>query len=311
LLSGREPKLEGRKIGSTPRAATTYFCVDADCTVDRANPESNVEVMYHDEDSPAPVCIRGDPWGWILDVCTTAGFVTCLFVLIVSNMAIYCKVRKLLRANERYSHASRSLSVTESSGNLDSSRNGVNDGIVTSGSNRGKCRQVAIQSFLYCGGFLATYILSFLTGTVVQPSHHGTWWYVMLRCLQEILFPLQGFFNMCAYLRPKYMAWREVQLYRDGVPSRWKTFREAITTKPLPNRGTIRMMKLNHLRQQQRRQLLGRDLDQSQLEGQRQIPLSLPLPQITTNSMFVNNVGVEKSNTVHAEAKESSNSPIE
>ena len=47
-------------------------------------------------------CIRGEPWAWIYDTSTTVGFLTVVSILITTNTAIYCKVRRQERSNRRF-----------------------------------------------------------------------------------------------------------------------------------------------------------------------------------------------------------------
>ena len=81
-----------------------------------------------------------------------------------------------------------------------------------SSSSSSRQQQVAMQSFLYCGGYLAVYGTLFVhtlaTGGV---QHYDKPWYPIVRGLQEITFPLQGFFNALVYFRPRYGQWRAWQ----------------------------------------------------------------------------------------------------
>lgn len=117
-------------------------------------------------------------------------------------------------------------------------------------SRRDKTREVAVQSFLYCAGYLATYFVTFImgvSGLENNSDHMGKWWFELLLVLRGVTFPFQGFFNFCAYMRPKYMQWREIQLYRDVVPSRWKALRGAMNAEPLPDSRTLRLMKRSYI----------------------------------------------------------------
>lgn len=73
-------------------------------------------------------------------------------------------------------------------------------------------QQVAVQSFLYCGGYLAVYGTLFVhTLATGGLQHYDKPWYPLVRGLQEITFPLQGFLNALVYFRPRYGQWRAWQ----------------------------------------------------------------------------------------------------
>ena len=174
-------------------------------------------------------CIRGNEWGWTYNASTSVGFVFNLFVLIGTNTAIYCKVRRRVRSNQRFTFP-RSVPTggggrrrggegDEEEGRDGGStrswrefclrsasfRNNFNSSSFRSTSSResrrqqqetaarNKARQVAAQSFYYCGGYLAIYFITFTHGIFTGGyQHYDAWWYPMVRVAQEITFPLQG-----------------------------------------------------------------------------------------------------------------------
>jgi hypothetical protein len=191
-----------------------------------------------------PVCIRGDPWGHRFDVFSTFGFITTVVLLLATNIALYCSVRSTEQRSRRYQpsiSSSNRLNTLSTEIRADEDSRPFQQIFP-----KDKTKEVAVQSFLYCSGFLATYFVTFImgvSGLENNSDYIGQWWLEMLLVLRGITFPLQGLFNFCAYVRPKYLQWREIQLYRDGVPSRWKAFRGALTAEPLPDPRSIRLMK--------------------------------------------------------------------
>ena len=167
-------------------------------------------------------CIRGEPWGWIYDLSTSVGFLMSLTTLIVTNTAIYCKVRKREQSTRRFhfsgttedqievstSPAAATAAATTSPSrpwrdfNLGSSSNRSFTTGGGGGSSRdfrplaavgNKTRQVASQSFYYCGGYLSVYLITFLHGICTGgKQNYDAWWYPIVRTAQEITFPLQG-----------------------------------------------------------------------------------------------------------------------
>ena len=75
----------------------------------------------------AEECIRGEPWGWIYDLSTSVGFLMTLTILIVSNTAIYCKVRRREQSARRF----RFMGLTGLTGTI-ATDNGNNEGPTSS-----------------------------------------------------------------------------------------------------------------------------------------------------------------------------------
>lgn len=98
-----------------------------------------------------------------------------------------------------------------------------------------KIRQVAGQSILYCAGFLGAYIVTLVhtlaTGGV---QHYNAPWYPPVRIVQEIMYPLQGFFNFLVYIRPKYLQWKTaLQNDTSGDITRWKALKMTLLAEDL------------------------------------------------------------------------------
>lgn len=207
------------------------------------------------------VCIRGDPWGATYGWVVRTGFMICFTTIVATNVRIYCNVRLLLRKSNRYAGSERSASsqfATSSTMSIDSSPMTISENSPPARSKsfegsipkRDRTREVAIKSFLYCGGVLLTFMITFIGGVAKvgsDPSHHETWWYPIYKGLQRVTWPMQGFCNFCVYIYPKYVEWRQVQLYRDGTPNRWRTLLDAMSTKPYPDARALRRMKQVHL----------------------------------------------------------------
>jgi len=111
---------------------------------------------------------------------------------------------------------------------------------------KSKARQVAIQSYLYCGGYLAIYIVTFLHASISGGvQHYDAWWYPIVRTLQEITLPLQGFLNALVYIRPRYLQWRK------AVPgSKWQALKATLSAKPVPHHHRRRSLSVQQSFQQ-------------------------------------------------------------
>ena len=197
-------------------------------------------------------CTRGGRFGWIFDLVVSIGFVIVVFVLLFCNIAIYCKVRRQEARNRRYEFEDQqrtssagnrrestniSIQLTDpASGSFVFERQASQNSISTQGRNNDQTFQVAVQSFLYCGGYLAVYLTLFLhniaTGGVQK---YNAAWYPIVRSFQEIMFPLQGFFNALVYFRPRYVLWRDLQKSRAASnQSRLKALQLALSRRLLP-----------------------------------------------------------------------------
>lgn len=90
-----------------------------------------------------------------------------------------------------------------------------------------KTRQVIVQCCLYAFWFLNVgiwvSICSFFTMTEKQYDFLGKHFWIV--SMSVITFPLQGFFNLCIYIRPRYLSIRQGPLREEG---RWFAIREAI-----------------------------------------------------------------------------------
>jgi len=90
-----------------------------------------------------------------------------------------------------------------------------------------KTRQVIVQCFLYAFWFLNigiwVSICSIFTMANKEYDYLGKHFWIV--SMSAILFPLQGFFNLCIYIRPRYLSIRQGSLREEG---RWFAIREAI-----------------------------------------------------------------------------------
>lgn len=159
-------------------------------------------------------CIRGGKWFFFYDHFVHALFYLGIFLMVVTNGLIFLHVRKTLRRNRKHERRASLRNLRESQDT--------------------RTRQVAIRSFMFCGGFCFTYMFSIVQSKVESPSVYGTWWYVTISILGGFFWPLQGFFDSLIYFHPRYRKWRKVQ----GDLSWLKALYKTVLTTETPHGGT-------------------------------------------------------------------------
>lgn len=159
------------------------------------NPVSYSEVCWvspYPDDCNGEDCLRGGEYGWIWHTIANSFIFVSFGTIVIANLAIYVKVRRVeSRINRFQLHESA------------------------------QSRMAATQSFLFCGGFVLTYIFSFIVAGI---SDVGTWYSFMFSLLESFFFPLQGFFNFLVYFRPRYVSWRSTC----PEDSRWFAFKMSV-----------------------------------------------------------------------------------
>eukprot|EP00545_Synedropsis_sp_CCMP1620_P001051 CAMPEP_0119014898 /NCGR_PEP_ID=MMETSP1176-20130426/10446_1 /TAXON_ID=265551 /ORGANISM="Synedropsis recta cf, Strain CCMP1620" /LENGTH=295 /DNA_ID=CAMNT_0006968145 /DNA_START=56 /DNA_END=940 /DNA_ORIENTATION=- len=129
-------------------------------------------------------CLRGqDADKYILF--TAIPIVLSWIVVLAANVVIYLSFRKLSKKSQRY--------VT----------------MQDAADSDGRLKQIAIQSFLYVGCFLMTYILFAISWVLmIQGTHDLTDdTFYPLQVIQYIMMASQGTFNFCIYTYPRYRRW--------------------------------------------------------------------------------------------------------
>lgn len=212
---------------------------------------STLQSAHNSSDAADSIpCTRGGNFGWIFDIVTSVGFVVVVFILLTCNIAIFRNVRRqesrnqLYRFDDYHRHHqlrrenSSTLSQPTETATVPSSRK----------SRRARNTQtarVATQSFLYCGGYLAVYLTVFLhniaTGGV---QHYKAAWYPLVRSFQEVMFPLQGFFNALVYFHPRFVQWQHLQeTATTSSKNRWEALQLTLSRRPLPTAGSLRRLR--------------------------------------------------------------------
>ena len=116
-------------------------------------------------------------------------FVFCLSA--VAMVLMYLSVRKKEKVMERYNFSDSSSEAILR--RRDARRQSLS-------------RKVAIQACLYIFFFFLAWIFPMVQFVVAQKTRHL---YFPLLCLTSFFNPLQGFFDLCIYLRPRYLSFRE------------------------------------------------------------------------------------------------------
>lgn len=218
------PSHVGCLLGSFIIATSAYY-------LDSLNPVSFSALCWlgsYPEGCRGDDCTHGKDWGFVFHQISHVIFYLVVVILAVSNIVIYCKVRKTLGRNQRYSveptGPRRRFSVDKNSSSLQPSVSAFNepkrnlsldsistrrtDPVEFSSSPRrrksmsilrydkaSKSRQVAIRSFLFCGGFALSYTFAVVVSETerwAKNSPHGTWWFYTFMVLDSIFWPLQG-----------------------------------------------------------------------------------------------------------------------
>lgn len=159
------------------------------------NPVSYLDICWvnpYPDDCSGEDCIRGGEYGWIWHTIANSFIFVSFGTIIIANLAIYLRIRRIESRIRRFQ-------VRETT----------------------QSRMAAKQSFLFCGGFVLTYIFSFI---VVGISDVGSWYSFMFSLLEAFFFPLQGFFNFLVYFRPRYLSWRS----NCPEDSRWFAFKMSV-----------------------------------------------------------------------------------
>jgi hypothetical protein len=145
--------------------------------------------------------------GWVFGGLPIALILLCIAM---NNCVIYLYVRRTINRGRRRSS------------------------FVTTGqdSQTKRIRAVATQAFLYVGAFLMTY----LWGVVLKIMESGSYdaqdeaTVFPILVLQATMLPLTGFFNLCIYVRPRYMRCRS----DFPLESRWWAVRRALYEEAVP-----------------------------------------------------------------------------
>lgn len=143
------------------------------------NPVSYADFCWlnpYPDDCNGEDCVRGGEYGWIWHNIANSFLFVSLGTIIITNLSIYVRVRGLESRISRYQQRESTQS-----------------------------RMAATQSFLFCGGFVLTYIFSFIVAGI---SDVGSWYSFLFSLLEALFLPLQGLFNFLVYFRPRYMSWR-------------------------------------------------------------------------------------------------------
>ena len=164
-----------------------------------------------------------------------------LMVLVVTNTAIYMKVRRVLRKTEKYtSHPSSSTrassgarsseDVEESHRDVQPEPRAVRPDTNRQSSSSAKTQKVAVQSILYVLAYLLCFGWSLVVGIAawVVPDRIERGDFFPLTVLEMIFFPAQGLFNAIVYARPMYNRLRN----EDPNLSCWNCFRKALLDPP-------------------------------------------------------------------------------
>ena len=118
-------------------------------------------------------------------------FLIVLLLIGVSNLVIYCFVRRTI-------HKGRNR------GRRSSTRGSIQ-------SQQRRIRAVSVQAFLYVGSFFLAYIWAFILKVLesigYEAQNEATIYPILV--LQSLFLPLQGFFNLCVYTRPNYLRVRQ------------------------------------------------------------------------------------------------------
>jgi len=145
-----------------------------------------------------------------------------IFVVVslsINNLIIYFHVRSTMAKSQRRSWTR----VVERSGELASSA--VNHAPAVDSKVK-RVRAVATQAFLYVAAFVLSYVwtgvLRNLESAGYTREDEATLFPLLV--LQALFEPIQGWFNLLVYVRPRYMQART----KFGAETRWWCFRKAL-----------------------------------------------------------------------------------
>uniref|UniRef100_A0A7S1D3Y8 G-protein coupled receptors family 1 profile domain-containing protein n=1 Tax=Cyclophora tenuis TaxID=216820 RepID=A0A7S1D3Y8_CYCTE len=167
------------------------------------------------EEDPNVDC-TGQVFGWIF---SGIPLLSTLAFLLISNILIYLKVREIVAKQRRFSVS-------------------MDDSI------RRKKQDVGTQASLYVAACFNTVIWLVVIRTLeslgVHREDESSVFHLLI--LTSFFYPLQGFWNLLIYVRPRYMRWRR----REPDLSRWFSFRQALHPNPMLSEHFISMHSSHH-----------------------------------------------------------------
>lgn len=136
---------------------------------------------------------KSDTLAWIF---AGVPVVSTFFFILLNNLLIYLKVQKIMSRGMRHSIEQRSSLRSSASGDRQAKRK----------------RAVAVQAFLYVAAYFFTMTWAVIVRILESNSpkeEDETGRYFPLLVLTNIFTPLQGFFNLFVYSRPRYLRFRK------------------------------------------------------------------------------------------------------
>ena len=170
------------------------------------------------EEDPNVEC-TGQIYGWLF---SGVPLLLSVVFLLVSNILIYLKVWSIVTKARRFS------------------RTGEPDNF------RRRRQDVATQASLYVAACFNTVMWLVVVRTLesmgVHSESESSVFHILV--LTSFFYPLQGFWNLLIYVRPRYMRWRR----RSPEEGRWWAFRQAIHPNPMNSSSFVSSRSRSSLR---------------------------------------------------------------
>lgn len=209
------------------------------------------------EEDPDTECV-GSVYGWIF-----FGFplLATLVFLLVSNVLIYLRVRQIVVKVRRFSTISHD------------------------DSQRRKKQDVGTQASLYVAACFNTVIWQVVTRTLESMGVHreDESSVLHLLILTNFFFPLQGFWNLLIYVRPRYLRWRR----RAPEESRWWSFKQALHPNPIVSESFVSIRRSMRMSRQSMQSMMSRRSTLSESGDNIESPGSLSVREVYLDDTHV------------------------